>query len=228
MKLFSQSGFSVLPVMIAISAAAGMGYYLMTEQNSMSRLKSKEKVNQSVDSASQIIKTALSNSQICTLNLQNKGIGDELLTPLVDTSGVDLAHKNQDYPELEGIKLLKMRIMSYKNPVTLEVADYLYVTYDTDPLKKKKLLGSSTIGKKFRLRGNKVAGKYTFCYHEESNLVEMAVKKNCIDSQGVWDGSAWKCTVDPSSLVDSTSVVCPVGKVALGVVSKKLKAKCAP
>lgn len=216
----------MVQVMFAISAAAGMGYYMMSEQQNQNKINSKSNAQEVVDTASAIIKTSLASSAFCTLNLANKQTNDPVPLLLTSTSDV-VASANQNLTGFaQGFKLERMDIKSYKEPVSGEVADYLYVIYNIDPLNVKKLVGSKTISKKFRLRGKKLLGRYVFCYHEESNMVELSAKRNCEEMRGVWNN--WDCNVDVNQFVDSTPSRCPAGKLQLAVPASQVKTNCTP
>lgn len=216
----------MVQVMVAISAAAGTGYYLMNQQISTNKLNSKSLSQEVVDTASAVIKTSLASSAICSLNIAGKQTGDVIPTLLSESSQI-IAQQNQDLTSLvQGIKLLSMKINSFKDPVSGEVADYLYVVYDLDPNKIKKMVGSTTVSKKFRLRGKKAFGKYVFCYHEESNMVELSAKRNCEEMRGVWNN--WDCTMDMNQFVDTSSIRCPLGKLIVSIPGSRVKTACAP
>lgn len=228
MKRYLEKGFAMVQVMVAISAAAGMGYYLMSQQQVVNKLNSKSAGQEVVDTAAAVIKASLASSAICTLNIAGKRTNDSVPTLFSESSQL-IAQENQPLTGLvQGVKLVSMKIKSFKDPVSLEVADYLYVVYDLDPTNVKKMSGSKTIGKKFRLRGKKnpLTNRYMFCYHEESNLVEMSARKNCEEMRGVWNN--WNCSMDLNQFVDSTSTRCPVGKLNITVPAIKVKTSCIP
>lgn len=218
----------MVQVMVAISAAAGMGYYLMSQQQVANKLNTKSTGQEVVDTKSAVIKASLASSAICTLNIVGKRLNDNVPILLSET-GQLIAQENQPLTALvQGITLVSMKILSFKDPISNEVADYLYVVYDLDPTNVKKLSGSKTIGKKFRLRGKKnpLTNRYVFCYHEESNLVELSARRNCDEMRGVWNN--WVCEMDMNKFVDSTSTRCPVGKLNISVPAEKVKTSCIP
>jgi hypothetical protein len=228
MKRYLERGFAMVQVMVAISAAAGMGYYLMSQQQVASRLHSKSAGQEVVDTASAVIKTALASSAICTKNVAGKKLNDNVPV-ILNLEDQLIAQEDQPLTALvQGIKLVSMKIKTYKDPVSNEVADYLYVVYDLDPSNVKKLSGSKTIGKKFRLRGKKnlLSQRYIFCYHEESNLVELSARKNCEEMRGVWNN--WTCDMDMNQFVDTTPTRCPVGKLNISVPDSRVKTSCIP
>lgn len=212
--------------MLAISGAIGLGYYFLQQNEDSNKLRSKRHGEEAIETASYVIKTALANTSVCTHNLQNQGIGFSL-DVLKDTSDVAIASKDQVYPLLGGIKLQSMKIETHKDALTGDLNDYLFVIYEIDPDNRKKIFGSSTIGKKFKLKGKKDgAGKYIYCYHEESNLVEQAAIDNCINMNGTWINN--KCEIDLGSHVVNNSVPCTAGKLQLVVIDGKIQTACKP
>lgn len=222
----NESGFALVQVLLAISAAIALGYYFMQQNETNNKLRSKRHGEEAMETASYVIKTALADIAICTKNLQNQGIGF-YLPVLKDASDAVIATPNQEYPLLGGIKLQSMKIDTYKDPLTSEIHDYLFVVYDLDPNDRKKLFGSSTIGKRFRLKGKKDgSGKYLYCYHEDSNLVEQAAIENCENMNGTWINQ--KCEIDLQAHVNNQPVSCKPGKLQLVVIDGKIKTACKP
>ncbi len=225
-KSKNQSGSAIFQVMLAISAAIGLGYIFMQQNESNNKLRSKRHALEAIETASYVIKIALSDITICTHNLQNQGVGFRLPV-FKDISDAAIATQEQLYPKLGGIQLQSMKIETYKDPLTSEVNDYLFVIYEIDPKDRKKLSGSSTVGKKFKLKGKKdAAGKYIYCYHEDSNLVEQAAIKTCENMNGTWANN--ECEIDIPTMVNNQSVSCSAGKLQLIVIDGKIKTSCTP
>jgi len=222
----NETGFGIIQVMVAISATIAISYFTMFKNEDSNKLHSKKIAEEAMNSASEVIKTALSHTSICAHNLKDQSVG-YALPALKTTSDTIIAATDQVYPQLLGIKLQSMKIQTFKDPITEETNDYFYVVYEIDPENKKRIFGSSTIGRKFKLRVEKDSnGKIISCYHEESNLVEQSKIKHCEDMKGTWANN--KCSIDANNLVDSQPVVCSPGKLQIIVVNEKVKTACKP
>jgi hypothetical protein len=172
----------------------------MRQQETSNQMQAKTSADQNINSAVNIIQTSLANRAICTKTIENKGVGDSL-TQIVDAINVDpntpdifivkgvIADTTNFLPG--NVKIDSMEIVEL-GPVGSK-KDYLRVMFNRNASDKKKLLGAKTIPKDFRLQGIKVAGKYTFCYSEASNLVETAVQLACRSMGAQWDPTSAQC-----------------------------------
>lgn len=199
---YKQAGISLVETMIGLAIAAGISVVLMKQQETSSRMQSKNNSDQIINSAAQIIQSSLSNRAICTLSLRTRGLGDPVLQ-IVDGS-IDPANFNNFLPSgkiiadtttlLPGdVKIDSMKIVE-EGPVGNKL-EYLSVVFNPNPRGNKKMFGGKVFAKKFRIQGQKVSGKFTVCYSEASNLLQSAVQTSCAALGGVWNPATQKCDI---------------------------------
>lgn len=78
-----QAGISLVETLVGLSIAAGISVVLMRQQETSSKMQSKNNANQVIISAANVIQTALANQSSCTLSLNGKGVGD-FVTQIVE------------------------------------------------------------------------------------------------------------------------------------------------
>jgi type II secretory pathway pseudopilin PulG len=192
---FKQAGISLVETLVGLSIAAGISVVLMRQQETSSKMQTKNNANQVIASAVNVIQTALSNRASCSLTLVGKGVGDSVtqilegkVNPLDFTNNIATGKIIADYTTIlpGDVKVDSMVIISDGG------AEFLKVVFNSDPKGTKKMIGSSVTAKNFKLQGEIVAGKFTKCYSENSNLVQSAVQEACLSIGGAWNGT--NCT----------------------------------
>lgn len=194
---FWQRGFSLVEAMVGLAIASGIGLVVMQQQDSSSKMQAKNNANQAVESATNLIQSALSNRAVCSRSIRGLGVGDPvpaLFNAQVNPSNIDaeilvgpnLVDAGPASPILSG----DVRVQEMK--ITNELGkDYLLVTFNVNPTGRKKMYGSDIIAKSFQLSGVKAAGKYTSCNSQMSNAINSARQLACADLGGNWNGT--KC-----------------------------------
>jgi hypothetical protein len=231
----NQSGFSLVQVMVALAVTVASSMYLLIQQQTSAKLQSKTSINYFLDSVSSLPKSALSSSAVCKASIGGGqfGPGDEIPN-LKNADGTIIMAKDDNYPGLGGgITVVSMRIVTESVPDLLgppgakKDEDFLAIVYDINPRKRFQIFGGETVGKKFRLKGSKIAGKYDVCWSDESNLVEMGMVAACTQLNGLWSDITKKCTMNTGDLIDQTPVYCaPPLKYYFAVIAGKIKIQC--
>lgn len=193
-KNLSHSGFSLVEALVGLSIAAGIGLVLMQQQESSSKMQAKNNANQIVESAANVVQSAISNRAVCSLSLKDKVVGQQvpaLVDAVVDPSDYSsfIATGNPNHVTV-GQELPGGVIVEDMKIVTELGKDYLSVTFNLNPKGTKKMFGTTVVGKKFQLQGVKSGAAYQSCHSELSNLVATA----CTTMPGgVWDAGTQKC-----------------------------------
>lgn len=200
--ILKHSGMSLVEAMIGLAIAGGISLVLMRQQETSSKMQSKNTSDQVINQAVQIIQTSLANRAICTESLKGRGIGD-IVPKLVDAkinpndynsfivSGIAIVDPSTMFPG--DVKIEEMRIIEFEESPGVK-HDYLSVVFNPDPRGVKKYFGGRKIGKKFRLQGLKDANqKYISCYSETSNLLETALIQACTSLDATWNPNTKKC-----------------------------------
>lgn len=182
-----------MEAMVGLAIAGGIGLVIMQQQESSTKMQSKINSNQVVNSAANVLQTAISNRAICSLSLAGKKIGDAVPT-LFDAQvsptnidsfvvvGPNLVDVGQILPGNVQVKEMKL--------VTEMGKDYLSVVFNVNPTGTKKMYGSSDVGKKFQIQGVKdpITGQFVSCHSQMSNAITSSRQLACQDLGGNWNG----------------------------------------
>lgn len=192
---YQQKGFSLVGALVGLAVVGGIGLVIMQQQESSSKMQSKDNADQVVNSAANIVQIALANRAVCSLSLKNKGVGDTV--PTLFDAQVSPTNINAEVivgPNLLEIdQLLPHDVKIQEMKIILDPTDgkeYLNVTFNRNPTGRKKMFGSDVVGRKFQLQGEKnpTTQKYITCYSEMSNAISTAHQQACTDAGGSWNG----------------------------------------
>jgi hypothetical protein len=179
----------------------------MQQQESSSKMQSKINSNQVVNSAANVVQTAISNRAICSYSLAGKGVGDSV--PILFDA--EVSPTNIDAFVVIGPNLVEVGQILPGNVLVKEMKlvselgkDYLSVVFNMNPDGKKKMYGGQEVGKKFQIQAVKhpVTGKYISCHSQMSNAITSARQLACADLGGNWNGA--KCTFSTVPIYNDT------------------------
>jgi hypothetical protein len=230
----NENGSTLVSTLIAVGLSGVIAVVLMQQQETSGKIQSKNNVNQIINSASNTIQQSLNNRASCSLSLAGKSVGSSvgsLVAGEVDPnnynnfiSGAEIFKVGDP---LEGPTAIGGPQIDNMVIITENGQDYLEVTFNADP-KSRRNLGVAITKKRYSIQGTKIAGVYSNCSSESSNLVETAAEQACESLGGALDGNK-KCQLPVADLIDSTPVVCNVGsKMYPTIINGKIAMACSP
>ncbi len=215
MKIFNQTGFSLVEVLVTVGILAGAGVMLMQQQDMTSKTKQKMNLDQEVDSFVNQIKRTLSEQQNCSVTLKDKKIGDTItrikLGEMIISPGVASPDFGSNYPASyldrpfyektiyetgktygnTQIKIKEMKLVEVKDPVSggnFIDAIQIKLTSKAPPLKEEK-----EIHKNIYILGTKESGAYVRCASESLGIIEQSMAQACKSMEAEFNPVTKRC-----------------------------------
>lgn len=205
-----QKGFSLVEVLIGLGLAGGISLILLQQQETATKIQTKSNANQTINSAVDLVQTALANKAVCSRSLDGRRVGDSIpalvdaINNPADLSAPALATGNPNHVSVGQVFPGNVRVESMR--IVAEGAnDFVEVNFNPNPTRTKKIVGGANIAKRFPIRGEKDgAGRYRNCYSEAYNLVDTARQLACQELGGNWSVPLKKCVYQKVPLYHNT------------------------
>lgn len=211
--LKKESGFSLVEVLIAVGLMGGLALFLMQQQDTSTKMQTKMRFDQDLNTVNNSIQTMLAKRAVCTLTLSGRRVGDSisviksgednLLDPL---NGPPREHIGREVARVNtvvgqtGLQISSMSLIEKRDAAGIVIGDALRVQFRAGRMGSDgrfipiKALGSTNLNKDYLVNGLKNgAGQYISCYSEMGNMVDSAIQEACRSMGATWNASTKRC-----------------------------------